>query len=266
MSDTSGDSSVGVKCDAVDTLDQHNDHSADQTSGSRSNSESDSDSSSEEGDGGILVEATPVSKRLGYVDIFAMKTKMDGIHAWLREVINESTEDHVYVHKPTLRYHKRAMDSMRRCLEDAAPMAVKYELIKSPDPCGCYCSSRISQYMDASVKKYVTTQLDKTFEKMTKSEGSGSAAMKELLAQSTFKPNLVKDIEQDVLKDDKFPHKKPNVLNAEIGEIVNSHLGAALLKHAQKQTEAKLLKKFNADTKKALEGLKEELKGAGLMK
>lgn len=126
--------------------------------------------------------------------------------------------------------------------------------------------SRVNQYMDASVKKHVAAQLDKAIEKTKKSEGSGNAAMKELLAQPTSKSNLLKDIEQGVLKDDKFPHKKPSLLNSEIGEIVNSHLGSALLKHAQKQTEAKMLKKYNADTRKALDGLKEELKGAGLMK
>lgn len=88
MSDTSGDSSVGAKCDIVDIppLDQNNNHSGDQTFGSSSMSESDSDSLSEEeedddDDGGIIVEATPMSERLGHVDIFAMRTKMDSIRA-----------------------------------------------------------------------------------------------------------------------------------------------------------------------------------------
>jgi hypothetical protein len=57
-----------------------------------------------------------------------------------------------------------------------------------------------------------------------------------------------------------------NHLNAEIGEIVNFHLGCALFKQAQKQTEVKHLEKFRAKTKKALDEVKEELQGAGLMK
>jgi hypothetical protein len=126
--------------------------------------------------------------------------------------------------------------------------------------------SRMSQYMEASVDKYTTTLVNKAIEKMMKSEGAGSVAMKELLAQTTFEEKLLEDIEQELLKSEKFPFGKPNPPNTKIGEIVNSHLGRALLEQAQKQTEAKLLEKFNADTKKSLEAVKEELKGAGLMK
>jgi hypothetical protein len=63
-----------------------------------------------------------------------------------------------------------------------------------------------------------------------------------------------------------FHHERSALLKAEIGEIVNFNLGCALFKQAQKQTEAKLLEKFRTKTKKALDGVKEELKGAGLMK
>jgi hypothetical protein len=130
MSDTSGDSSVGAECCAVDTalLDQNDIHSQDQKSDHTSDisSELDSDASSNEEDSSTtLVEATPMSKELGFVDVFATKTKMDEIYAWLKELVDDSTDDHVYIQKSTLRHQKRAMDSMRRCLRDAAPMAVK---------------------------------------------------------------------------------------------------------------------------------------------
>lgn len=130
MSDSSGDSSVGVEPYAVDTalLDQNNIHSEDQEPGrtSSSSGESDSDSSSDEEDSNaVLVEATTMSKELGFVDVFAMKTKMDEIHAWLKGVVKDSTHDYVTIHKSTLRHHKRAVDGMRYCLRDAAPMAVK---------------------------------------------------------------------------------------------------------------------------------------------
>jgi hypothetical protein len=42
--------------------------------------------------------------------------------------------------------------------------------------------------------------------------------------------------------------------------------GCALFKQAQKRMEAKLLEKFRTKTTKALDGVKEELKGAGWMK
>jgi hypothetical protein len=120
--------------------------------------------------------------------------------------------------------------------------------------------------MEATVKRYVTANVHKAIEKMSKSEGAGCAAMKELLAQPASKPNFLEEIEQEVLKDDKFPHEKSTSLNAEIGEIVNFHLGCALFEQAQKQTETKYLEKFRAKTKKTLDGVKEELQGAGLMK
>jgi U3 small nucleolar RNA-associated protein 14 len=130
MSDSSGDSSVGVEPYAVDTalLDQNNIHSEDQKPGrtSSSSGESDSESSSDEEDSNTaLVEATPMSKELGFVDIFAMKTKMDEIHAWLKEVVDGSTGEHVYIPKSALRHHKRAVDGMRHCLRDTGPMAAK---------------------------------------------------------------------------------------------------------------------------------------------
>lgn len=104
MSDTSGDSSVGAEFCTVDTapLDQSIIHSGDQKSShtSSSNSESDSESSSDEEDSNTaLIEATPMSKELGFVDIFAMKTKMDEIYAWLKEVVNDSTNEHVSIPK-----------------------------------------------------------------------------------------------------------------------------------------------------------------------
>ena len=130
MSDTSGDSSVGAECFAVDTalLNQNNIHSEDQEPGrtSSSSGESDSESSSDEEDNNTaLVEATPMSKELGFVDVFATKTKMDEIHAWLKGLVDDSTDDYVSVHKSTLRHHKRTVDGMRHCLRDAAPTAIK---------------------------------------------------------------------------------------------------------------------------------------------
>lgn len=119
--------------------------------------------------------------------------------------------------------------------------------------------------MDASVKKTVESKINKAITKMLNSEGAGLIAMKELLAQSTLKSQLLQDIEQVVLEDNDFPHERPSLLSSEISEVVNSHLGRALLKQAQKQTEAELLEKFNADKKKALKEVEEELKGAGLM-
>jgi hypothetical protein len=120
--------------------------------------------------------------------------------------------------------------------------------------------------MEATVNGYIGTKVDKAIEKMSKSEGAGCVAMKELLAQPSFKPDFMEEIEQEVLKDEEFPHERSALLKAEIGEIVNFSLGCALFKQAQKQTEAKLLEKFRTKTKKALDGVKEELKGAGLMK
>ena len=119
--------------------------------------------------------------------------------------------------------------------------------------------------MDASVKKNIATKVDKVIAKMLKSEGAGSIAMKKLLAQTTFKSQLLQDIEQEVLDNDDFPHEKPRLLLSEIGEVVDSHLERALLKQAQKQTEADLLEKFNADKKKAFKGVEDELRSAGLM-
>jgi hypothetical protein len=65
---------------------------------------------------------------------------------------------------------------------------------------------------------------------------------------------------------DESPHERPTLPKAEIGEIVNFNLGYALFKQAQKQTAAKLLGKFRTKTRKALDGVKEESKGAGLTK
>ena len=119
--------------------------------------------------------------------------------------------------------------------------------------------------MDASVKKTVESKVNKAITRMLNSEGASLIAMKELLAQLTFKPKLLEGIEQEVLEHSDFPHERPSLLSSEMGEVVNSHLGRALLKQAQKQTEAELLEKFNADKKKALKGVEEELTSAGLM-
>jgi hypothetical protein len=43
--------------------------------------------------------------------------------------------------------------------------------------------------MKATVNGYIGTKVDKAIEKMSKSEGAGCAAMKELLAQPSFKPD-----------------------------------------------------------------------------
>ncbi|KAH0139995.1 hypothetical protein KCU67_g14997, partial [Aureobasidium melanogenum] len=96
MSDTYGNSSVGAKCDAVDTmiLDQNNNRSGDQECSQDGDGGKSEYSGENEGDGGVLIEETPFSKRLGYVDIFAMKEKMDGVHAWLKELVNNSPGDH----------------------------------------------------------------------------------------------------------------------------------------------------------------------------
>jgi hypothetical protein len=115
--------------------------------------------------------------------------------------------------------------------------------------------------MDASVKKTIETKVNEAITRMLNSEGASLIAMKDLLAQPTFKSQLLEDIEQEVLEDDDFPHERPSVLTSEIGVVVNFHLGRAFLKQAQKQTEAELLEKFNADKKKALG----ELRSAGLM-
>lgn len=131
MSDTSGDSSVGVNFYTVDTvqLDQNGTHPGDQEvsrtdSSSVSGSEPESESPNSEDSGTALVESTPMSKRLGYVEIFEMKTKLDHLHAWLTELKAEFTDDHSSCHKSALRNHKRAVNSMINCLHDAAPMAV----------------------------------------------------------------------------------------------------------------------------------------------
>jgi hypothetical protein len=129
MSDTSGDSSVGVDFYTVDTalVDQNGTPSQDQESGyTGDNSEFASFSSSEEeGSSAIHVEPTPMSKKLGHVDIFAMKTKLDELHTWLKGLADNSTEDHVSIQKSILRHHKKTIDTMRHCLQDAAPIAVK---------------------------------------------------------------------------------------------------------------------------------------------
>lgn len=127
MSDTSGDSSVGARCDVVDTLfhNQNDNHLGDQEcnqddDGSKSEcskEDEDEDEAEAEGEGedddGHLIEETPLSKNLGYADIFAMKDKMD------------SVDDHVCVHKSTLRHQKRVVNKMRHQLVDTAPMAAK---------------------------------------------------------------------------------------------------------------------------------------------
>lgn len=64
--------------------DQNDNHLEDQASnqdcdGSRSECSSDN-----KGDGGLLIKETPFSKRLSYDEIFAMKQKMHGVHAWLQ--------------------------------------------------------------------------------------------------------------------------------------------------------------------------------------
>jgi hypothetical protein len=129
MSDSSGDSSIGVEFSDVNTalLDQHGTSSQDRESGgTRSSSEFESFSSSEEQDSSAaLVEPTPMSKKLGHVDIFALNTKLDEIHAWMKGLVNDSTEDHVYIQKSTLRCHKKGIDTMSHCLRGTTPMAVK---------------------------------------------------------------------------------------------------------------------------------------------
>jgi predicted transcriptional regulator len=116
--------------------------------------------------------------------------------------------------------------------------------------------------MDASVKKTIEKEVNKAIEKMSKSGGAGSAALKELLAQTTFKPGLLDLVEQRVLKDDEFPHESSSVLKTEIGDAVSYHLGCALYKQVFEQTEAELRKKkkkLMADRKKSLKGVMEEL-------
>jgi hypothetical protein len=129
MSDSSGDSSIGVEFSDVNTalLNQLGTSSQVRESGlTEISSEFESLSSSEEaGSGAALVESTPMSKKLGHVDIFAMTTKLDEIHAWMKGLVDDSTEDHVYIQKSTLRRHKKGIDTMRHCLRDTAPMAVK---------------------------------------------------------------------------------------------------------------------------------------------
>jgi hypothetical protein len=109
MLDSSGDSSIGVEFSDVDTalLDQHGTSSQDRESGrTRSSSEFESFSSSEEQDSSAaLVEPTPMSKELGHVEIFALNTKLDEIHAWMKGLVG--------------------IDTMRHCLRDTTPMAVK---------------------------------------------------------------------------------------------------------------------------------------------
>lgn len=129
MSDTSGDSSVGVEFCAVDAVSNNQntvspeDQKSDDTNG---NSEPELESSDEEDDSGItLVERTPMSERLRCVDVFEVKTKLDEIHTWLKGLVNDSTDNHVSIPNSSLRRHKRAVNSMRHCLRDAAPMAVK---------------------------------------------------------------------------------------------------------------------------------------------
>lgn len=131
MSDTSGDSSVGADFCAVDTiqLDRNGTHSEDQEvsrtdSSSVSGSKPESELPNSEDSGTALVESTPMSKRLGFVEIFEMKTKLDHLHAWLTELKAEFTDAHGSCHKTALRHHKRTVDSMRDCLHDAAPMAI----------------------------------------------------------------------------------------------------------------------------------------------
>lgn len=129
MSDSSGDSSIGVEFSDANTalLNQHGTSSQDQGSGlTESSSEFESFSSSEEEwSHAALVELTPMSKKLGHVNLFAMNTKLDEIYAWMKGLVNDSTEDHVYIQKSTLRRHKKVIDTMRHCLRDTAPMAVK---------------------------------------------------------------------------------------------------------------------------------------------
>jgi hypothetical protein len=54
-----------------------------------------------------------------------MKTKLDELHTWLKGLADNSTEDHVSIQKSILRHHKKTIDTMRHCLQDAAPIAVK---------------------------------------------------------------------------------------------------------------------------------------------
>lgn len=44
--------------------------------------------------------------------------------------------------------------------------------------------------MEATVKRYIAANVHKAIEKMSKSEGAGCAAMKELLAQPALKLNF----------------------------------------------------------------------------
>lgn len=130
--------------------------------------------------------------------------------------------------------------------------------------------------MDASVKKTIATKVDKVIAKMLKSEGVGNIAMKKLLAQTDFKIQLLQDIETEVLEGDEFPHGEHRLLISVVSEAVDYHLGGALLKQAQEQTEADLLEKFHADKQdllekfnankeKAVQGVEAELRSAGLM-
>lgn len=124
-------------------------------------------------------------------------------------------------------------------------------------------SYRMSYYMEAVLEKQITTKLNKAIDKISKSDGTRSVAMKALLAQTSFKPQILEDIGQEVRESDNFPF---NNLNTHIGQLVNTHLGQALLEQAQKEIKESLLRKFNADTNRALEEVKDELKDAGLMK
>ena len=129
MSDTSGDSSVGVEFCAIDAVSNNRNKvsSEDQKSnGTNDKSEPELESSSDEDNSGItLVGRTPMSERLRCVNVFEMKTKLDAIYTWLKGLVNDSTDNHVSIPNSSLRRHKRAVSSMRHCLRDAAPMAVK---------------------------------------------------------------------------------------------------------------------------------------------
>ena len=90
-------------------------------------------------------------------------------------------------------------------------------------------------------------------------------AMQALLADRTFKPRLLEEVEETVVNIEGFPHDRPSGLNEQVAKAVNLHLATALYDQVCEQTEADLQKKLNADRKKALDGFKNELRSAGLI-
>jgi len=112
-----------INQDDTNPKEQEPDHTS---SSGESGSESESNSSGEEdGSDALLVQLTPMSEKLGYVDVFGMKTKLDHIHTWLKGLEDDSPDDDITIQKSTVRHHRRAVNTMRHCLRDAAPMAIK---------------------------------------------------------------------------------------------------------------------------------------------